>query len=245
MTTFIQHVFNKISLERDQELWESDDDSQTKERIKFLSEFEETLFAPQLLNDDKDVSKDLQKNVKMCDAFRRKLEELSSNVKQEKQEEKLKILNQALCFAEVPEKRSCDYCDNTFISLLHERIALLSNLKHTKEALEDVKVLEEYICNLEDNASAPKLAEYYTEFFKLRFNLVLDDLDLDDEEKNSNYRKQFKYLEISKNYKGIRKMISTLDQLYATNKQNLLISDDHKGINHDRGKLILDKISDI
>ena len=75
---------------------------------------------------------------------------------------------QALCFAEVPEKRSSvrvDYYDSTFVSLLHERIVILSNLRYIKEALEDVKVLEEFICNFQEDSLAPKLPEYYKEFF--------------------------------------------------------------------------------
>ena len=241
MNSFVQEVFNKISLERDPELWRSEDDLRTKTRLTFLSGFEETLFSQQLLN-DKDASRGLCKNARMCNTVKRKLEDVSfsSNVEEE-QEKKLALLNLALCFADIPEKGSSvdfDYCDNTFIHLLHERIAILSTLKYTEEALEDVKVLEEYICDLEENASAPKLAEYYTEFFKLKFSLVLDCLGLDDHKKEG-YRRKFKSLEDSKDYEGLKELISSLDQIYSTDKQHPLSSNGYEGINRDQGNLVL------
>ena len=45
---FLQEIFNKISLQKNQKLWLSYDDSKTEERIKLLAQFEETKFYNQL-----------------------------------------------------------------------------------------------------------------------------------------------------------------------------------------------------
>ena len=111
MNSFVQNVFNKISLERNPKLWQSENDLQMPERLRFLSEFEETLFSSQLFN-DKNVSKGLRKNAVLCNAFKTKSESLISDDDNEK---KLTLLNQALCFSEVPEKDSDGHecCENT------------------------------------------------------------------------------------------------------------------------------------
>ena len=48
MSNFLQKIFNKISLQRDERLWMSSDDGLTSERLQLLAEFPETQFAPQL-----------------------------------------------------------------------------------------------------------------------------------------------------------------------------------------------------
>lgn len=44
MSSFLQKVFNKISLLKNERLWMSNDDRLTVDRIKLLAEFEDTLF---------------------------------------------------------------------------------------------------------------------------------------------------------------------------------------------------------
>ena len=44
----MQKVFNQISLQKDEELWMSDDDTRTCERLQLVAEFPETQFGPQL-----------------------------------------------------------------------------------------------------------------------------------------------------------------------------------------------------
>ena len=188
MNNFVQTVFNKISLERNPALWQSEDDSQMPKRIKFLSEFEETLFSSQLFN-EKNVSKGLRKNAVLCCAFKKKFEGIKASSKDDL-EKKLTLLNQALSFCEIPERGSENYHypDNIFVQLIHQRITILSSLKYTKEAIEDVKVLEEY--HDPDDINDPKLEEYYNEFRRLKFNLTLDNLCLDQQEATK-YRQKY------------------------------------------------------
>ena len=47
MATFIQSTFNDISLERDQSLWLSADDSRLEDRLRLLSEFPQCRFRHQ------------------------------------------------------------------------------------------------------------------------------------------------------------------------------------------------------
>jgi hypothetical protein len=68
MANFIQKVFNAISLQRDEKVWLSTDDSQTEKRLKLLAEFSETQFAAQLKLDC--VSN--AKNGKLSSALREK-----------------------------------------------------------------------------------------------------------------------------------------------------------------------------
>ena len=48
MANFLQKVFNRISLQKDEALWMSTDDTLTEDRLKLLAEFPETQFAAQL-----------------------------------------------------------------------------------------------------------------------------------------------------------------------------------------------------
>lgn len=52
-------MFNEISLERDFMLWQSSDDGLTEKRIRFLSQFRETRFDPQLGLERNQLAKNL------------------------------------------------------------------------------------------------------------------------------------------------------------------------------------------
>ena len=68
MANFLQKIFNQISLQRDERLWMSSDDSLTSERLQLIAEFPETQFAPQL----KLECVANAKNVKLSTALREK-----------------------------------------------------------------------------------------------------------------------------------------------------------------------------
>ena len=68
MANFLQKVFNQISLQRDERLWMSSDDSLTSDRLQLLAEFPETQFLPQL----KLECIANAKNVKLSTALREK-----------------------------------------------------------------------------------------------------------------------------------------------------------------------------
>ena len=68
MANFLQKVFNQISLQRDERLWMSSDDSLTSDRLQLLAEFPETQFLPQL----KLECVANAKNVKLSTALREK-----------------------------------------------------------------------------------------------------------------------------------------------------------------------------
>jgi hypothetical protein len=207
MNSFVQNVFNEISLERNPKLWQSENDLEMPRRIKFLSEFEETLFSSQLFN-EKNVSKGLRKNTVLCNAFKKKLETVLSDDDKEK---KLTLLNQALCFSEVPEKESegSEFCENTYVHLILDRISTLKSLKYFKEALEDVKVLEEY--HDHSDTSDPGLSDYFTNLYKLKFSLELEK-SLAVGVKLFDYNKQYEGLEESKDYIGIQNLIDSINQ---------------------------------
>lgn len=67
-TNFLQKVFNTISLQKDEKLWLSTDDSLTEARLRLLAKFPETQFAAQLKLDC--VSN--AKNGKLSSALREK-----------------------------------------------------------------------------------------------------------------------------------------------------------------------------
>jgi hypothetical protein len=64
----LQSAFNEISLERNPKLWQSSDDGRTEARIRFLSEFPETLFPEQLGRERRHVGK----NAALSAAFKEK-----------------------------------------------------------------------------------------------------------------------------------------------------------------------------
>ena len=68
MANFLQKIFNQISLQRDERLWMSSDDSLTSERLQLIAEFPETQFAAQL----KLECVANAKNVKLSTALREK-----------------------------------------------------------------------------------------------------------------------------------------------------------------------------
>ena len=203
MNSFIQQVFNKISLERDPNLWQSENDLLMPKRIKFLSEFEDTQFSSQLFN-EKNVSKGLRKNAVLCNAFKKKSGDVSSD---EDQEKKLGLLNQALCFSEVPEKGSeeYEYSNNIYVQLILERISILLALKCLKEASEDLDVLEDYY----DEAALS--IDYYSRFYKSKLHLILS-RSCTSEKKASTYMQQYQELNETKNYKEVKKLVRHLEK---------------------------------
>ena len=92
MANFLQKVFNQISLQKDEQLWMSDDDTRTLDRLQLLAEFPETQFAPQLKLDCVANSK----NKKLSAALREK-----GNLcyAQGEAESALNLYNQSLQFA--------------------------------------------------------------------------------------------------------------------------------------------------
>ena len=124
MVSFVQDVFNEISLERDPELWQSTDDRKNLHRIHFLSEFEETCFRQQL---ESCCSPALAKNSKLSQAFRLKADKVDN------QTEKLTLLNKAADFA----------TDAEFASILRSRAQVLSRLKKHSLVVADVDYLKE------------------------------------------------------------------------------------------------------
>ena len=92
MANFLQKVFNQISLQKDERLWMSDDDTETLDRLLLLAEFPETQFAPQLKLDCVANTK----NQKLSGALREK-----GNLcyAQGETEQALNLYNQSLQFA--------------------------------------------------------------------------------------------------------------------------------------------------
>lgn len=75
MGSFIQEVFNDISLKRDQKLWLSADDSRTQDRLRLVAQFPESSFS-RLLSSSPDEScpaiRICRKNSDLCSALREK-----------------------------------------------------------------------------------------------------------------------------------------------------------------------------
>ena len=84
MASFVQDVFNEISLERDPDLWQCADDTKMSKRIKFLSGFEETKFKKHLRTG---CNPALEKNSKLCQAFQMKAS------KTDESEKKIALMN--------------------------------------------------------------------------------------------------------------------------------------------------------
>ena len=47
-TSFLQKVFNKISLQKNEKIWLSSDDNRLEDRLRLLAEFPDTRFSAQL-----------------------------------------------------------------------------------------------------------------------------------------------------------------------------------------------------
>ena len=211
MNNFIQATFNKISLERDPRLWQSEDDSLMPKRLKLLSEFEDTLFSAQLFN-DKNVSKSLRKNVTLCNAFKKKAEEFAN---QDDQEKKLALLNQALCFSDIPDKESENYecCKNTYLQLLIERIQTLSTLNYKTEALEDLKVLEDYI-EITNSSCDQKVFDCFAKYCDVKLEFFLSSLSSNEKQMISNKADELKLLVKSKDITSIKELLKSMEHDY-------------------------------
>ena len=211
MNNFIQTIFNKISLERDPRLWQSEDDSLMPKRLQLLSEFEDTLFSAQLFN-DKNVSKSLRKNVTLCNAFKKKAEGFAS---QDDQEKKLALLNQALCFSDIPDKESEDYecCQNTYLQLLIERIQTLGTLNYKREALEDLKVLEDYI-EFTNSSCDQKVFDCFAKYCDVKFEFFLSSLSTNEKQLLSNKADELKLLVKSKDITSIKEFLKSMEYDY-------------------------------
>ena len=209
MNNFIQTIFNKISLERDPRLWQSEDDSLMPKRLKLLSEFEDTLFSAQLFN-DKNVSKSLRKNVTLCNAFKKKSEELAT---QEDQEKKLALLNQALCFSEIPEKESenYEYCKNTYLQLLIERIRTLSKLNYQKEAIEDLEVLEDYT-DITNTSCDQTVFDCFARYADIRFEVFHSFLSMNKKQSTSYKTEELQLLIKSNDHKSIKELLKCMEK---------------------------------
>ena len=66
--SFLQKVFNKISLQKNEKLWLSNDGSRVEDRLRLLAEFSETRFSTQLKLD----SAANAKNAKLSAGLREK-----------------------------------------------------------------------------------------------------------------------------------------------------------------------------
>ena len=219
MNNFIQTVFNKISLERDPRLWQSEDDSLMPKRLKLLSEFEDTLFSAQLFN-DKNVSKSLRKNVTLCNAFKKKLEGLAS---QDDQEKKLALLNQAICFSDIPEKESENYecCKNTYLQLLLERIQTLSRLNYKTEALEDLKVLEDYI-EITNSSCDQRVFDCFARYCDVKFEFFRSSLSTNEKQLIGNKADELKLLVKSKDITSIKEFLKSMEHDYIQGHVSLV-----------------------
>ena len=96
MATFIQSTFNEISLERDQELWLSADDSRLEDRLRLLSEFPQCRFRHQL-SEGAPALRLCRKNPKLSGALR---EKGNLSYAQGDPDAALQFYNQTLQFAE-------------------------------------------------------------------------------------------------------------------------------------------------
>merc|ERR1719150_1426906 len=111
MVDLVQAVFEEISLERNPALWQSERDSRedTVKRLKFLADFSETNFLEALKPGVKSPGR---KNGMLAKALQGKAEKAGSPT------EALRLISQALCFADEAEVRD---------SLLRKRIELLKS----------------------------------------------------------------------------------------------------------------------
>ena len=97
-TSFVQKVFDEISLEKNVELWMSADDCYLQQRIEFLAEYPQTLFTDQLFASNK--KSNLAKNPILCQGFAAKAEKCMEN---SEWNQALHLLNMSLTFAPIEE----------------------------------------------------------------------------------------------------------------------------------------------
>ena len=100
MATFIQSTFNEISLERDQALWMSADDSRLEDRLRLLSEFPQCHFRHQL-SESAPAVRLCRKNPKLSGALR---EKGNLSYAQGDPDAALQFYNQTLQFADADEE---------------------------------------------------------------------------------------------------------------------------------------------
>ena len=115
-TSFVQKVFDEISLEKNLELWMSADDSYLQHRIEFLAEYPQTLFAEQLFASDK--KSNLAKNPILCQGFATKAEKC---VEKQDWKQALHLLNMSLTFAPIEENEKMS-------KILLKRAEVMENL---------------------------------------------------------------------------------------------------------------------
>merc|ERR1711892_86816 len=129
MGDIVQQVFNEISLERNPSIWHSEVDTKkaSEKRIKFLAEFDETLFHQALLLEKSPARKN--------DALAKALQ-----LKSEKADDSsvaLKFLSQALCFSS----------DDNRDQLVRKRSNKWEDLKEIENSLKDLLLLS----NIDDD----------------------------------------------------------------------------------------------
>ena len=191
MDSFVQKVFNQISLEKDPDLWQSRDDGLTEKRLQFLSGFKETLFQPQLQRSKRST---LSKNSKLSVAFLAKATQLMST----DLEKTIVLLNNALTLAEDQEKVH---------KILHLRLKALFEMKEYNLVLEGYHTLHD-LCNQED----VDCREMTVFIFKSRLNLYGDVVTGGDIAKVSMLNKANDLLK-AKNYAEVEKLDLMLDSL--------------------------------
>merc|ERR1711892_93111 len=123
MGDIVQQVFNKISLERNPSIWHSEVDTKkaSEKRIKFLAEFDETLFHQALLLEKSPA----RKNDALAKALQLKSEKADDS------SDALKFLSQALCFSS----------DDNRDQLVRKRSNKWEDLKEIENSLKDLLLL--------------------------------------------------------------------------------------------------------
>lgn len=97
-SNFVQKVFDTISLEKNMDLWMSEEDVMLKNRIEFLADYPETMFPDYLFNNSKRAN--LAKNIMLCKGFKTKAEKLEVT---ENWTQALALYNQSITFAPAEE----------------------------------------------------------------------------------------------------------------------------------------------
>lgn len=126
MDNFIQKVFNEISLEKDPDLWQDEDDRLTAQRIQFLSGFQETQFKGQLQETKRST---LAKNTILSKGFLTKATQfINKDI-----DKAVILLNNALVLAEDPKDLH---------SILHLRLKAAYELCDYMSVLEGQKAIQ-------------------------------------------------------------------------------------------------------
>ncbi|XP_023339922.1 SET and MYND domain-containing protein 4 [Eurytemora carolleeae] len=166
--SFLHKVFCDISLEKDPDLWQNDEDTEEKniERIRFISEFSETLYKVQL---DKDRSSN-RKNSDLCRAMKEKGnksygsgDNLTSLTQynqalmysSKKEDTALILANRSALWFDLGEhdlvEKDIDlamrlgYPDNLVFKLHERRAKSRFAMEKIEEAKEDIKLAQKYL----------------------------------------------------------------------------------------------------